>query len=270
MGSGGAYDVLQEHPSSPSAAVGQRQIVARPRRPLPALRRQRRTTIWDVVTLRPGKRPLHALAEALGAMPRGAEAFPTPSRWYRPQRPPSRAASRPRSARPSSCRPNLRLGASKWRSGRTISPNGNSGSPTSAPARPRRCPRRRSRQAGGRNDLNKSLYKSEGWGSLASWPRQDPRCSRSPSLARRRRQIPPDTVGDIAKRATTLPSRGATGVGSGASSRGAKRRGDPGVQDACACRLCGPALRQTALQAAPGSPRFARDDEPRRPSGSSR
>ena len=33
---------------------------------LPALRRQGRTTMWDVVTLRPGKRPLQGLAEAFG------------------------------------------------------------------------------------------------------------------------------------------------------------------------------------------------------------
>src|SRR5208282_3118960 len=39
---------------------------------LPALRKQGRTTMWDVVTLRPGKRPLNALAEAFGAMPAGA------------------------------------------------------------------------------------------------------------------------------------------------------------------------------------------------------
>src|SRR5271165_6297186 len=36
---------------------------------LPALRRQGRTTMWDVVTLRPGEWPLHALAEAFGTAP---------------------------------------------------------------------------------------------------------------------------------------------------------------------------------------------------------
>ena len=39
---------------------------------LPALRKQRRTTMWDVVTLRPGKSPLRALAEAFGTMPDNA------------------------------------------------------------------------------------------------------------------------------------------------------------------------------------------------------
>ncbi len=39
---------------------------------MPALRKQARTTMWDVVTLRPGKRPLHALAEAFGATPANA------------------------------------------------------------------------------------------------------------------------------------------------------------------------------------------------------
>ena len=39
---------------------------------LPALRRQGRTTMWDVVTLRPGKRPLQGLAEAFGAVPDNA------------------------------------------------------------------------------------------------------------------------------------------------------------------------------------------------------
>ena len=42
---------------------------------LPALRRQGRTTMWDVVDLRPGKRPLHALAEAFGTLPAGAGEF---------------------------------------------------------------------------------------------------------------------------------------------------------------------------------------------------
>ena len=39
---------------------------------VPALRKQGRTTMWDVVTLRPGKSPLSALAEAFGVMPDGA------------------------------------------------------------------------------------------------------------------------------------------------------------------------------------------------------
>ena len=59
-------------------------------------------------------------------------------------RPPSRAASRPNSAKPSSCPPSRRRGASKWGSGLTTPPSGNSSSPTSAPARPCRCPRGRS------------------------------------------------------------------------------------------------------------------------------
>jgi hypothetical protein len=42
---------------------------------LPALRRQARTTMWDVVTLRPGKRPLNALAEAFGTAPANAGEF---------------------------------------------------------------------------------------------------------------------------------------------------------------------------------------------------
>ena len=36
---------------------------------LPALRKQSLTTMWDVVTLRPGKSPLNAIAEAFGVMP---------------------------------------------------------------------------------------------------------------------------------------------------------------------------------------------------------
>ncbi len=39
---------------------------------VPALRKQARTTMWDVVTLRPGKSPLRALAEAFGAAPDNA------------------------------------------------------------------------------------------------------------------------------------------------------------------------------------------------------
>jgi len=39
---------------------------------LPALRKQSRTTMWDVVTLRPGKWPLRALAEAFGTVPENA------------------------------------------------------------------------------------------------------------------------------------------------------------------------------------------------------
>ena len=39
---------------------------------LPALRKQSRTTMWDVATLRPGKSPLRALAEAFGAVPENA------------------------------------------------------------------------------------------------------------------------------------------------------------------------------------------------------
>jgi KaiC/GvpD/RAD55 family RecA-like ATPase len=44
---------------------------------IPALRQQGRTTMWDVVTLRPGKSPLRALAEAFGVMPDNAGAFET-------------------------------------------------------------------------------------------------------------------------------------------------------------------------------------------------
>ena len=72
------------------------------------------------------------------------DVFPTPRRWCQPPRPPSRAASRPRSAKPSSCLPSRRPGASRWRSGLTTRPNGSNGSPTSAPARTRRCPPRSS------------------------------------------------------------------------------------------------------------------------------
>src|SRR5208282_4728587 len=39
---------------------------------LPVLRKQGRTTMWDVVTLRPGKWPLRALAEAFGTAPENA------------------------------------------------------------------------------------------------------------------------------------------------------------------------------------------------------
>jgi energy-coupling factor transporter ATP-binding protein EcfA2 len=39
---------------------------------IPALRQQRRTTTWDVVTLPPGKSPLHNLAEAFGTTPDNA------------------------------------------------------------------------------------------------------------------------------------------------------------------------------------------------------
>jgi energy-coupling factor transporter ATP-binding protein EcfA2 len=42
---------------------------------LPALRRQGRTTMWDVVTLRPGKSPLRALAEAFGTARDSAGVF---------------------------------------------------------------------------------------------------------------------------------------------------------------------------------------------------
>ena len=42
---------------------------------LPALRKQGRTTMWDVVALRPGKWPLHALAEAFGVAPDNAGQF---------------------------------------------------------------------------------------------------------------------------------------------------------------------------------------------------
>ena len=42
---------------------------------VPALRKQARTTMWDVVTLRPGKSPLRALAEAFGAAPDNAGPF---------------------------------------------------------------------------------------------------------------------------------------------------------------------------------------------------
>ncbi len=42
---------------------------------VPALRKQGRTTMWDVVTLRPGKSPLRALAEAFGAMRENAGSF---------------------------------------------------------------------------------------------------------------------------------------------------------------------------------------------------
>ncbi|MGA8586464.1 MAG: hypothetical protein WB715_21985, partial [Roseiarcus sp.] len=42
---------------------------------VPALRKQARTTMWDVVTLRPGKSPLRALAEAFSAAPDNAGAF---------------------------------------------------------------------------------------------------------------------------------------------------------------------------------------------------
>jgi hypothetical protein len=44
---------------------------------LPALRKDGRTKMWDVVTLRPGKRPLHALAEAFGTIPVNAGKFET-------------------------------------------------------------------------------------------------------------------------------------------------------------------------------------------------
>jgi energy-coupling factor transporter ATP-binding protein EcfA2 len=42
---------------------------------LPALRKQSRTTMWDVVALRPGKSPLSALAEAFGTTPDNAGQF---------------------------------------------------------------------------------------------------------------------------------------------------------------------------------------------------
>jgi hypothetical protein len=42
---------------------------------VPALRKQGKTTMWDVVTLRPGKSPLTALAEAFGTVPANAGAF---------------------------------------------------------------------------------------------------------------------------------------------------------------------------------------------------
>ena len=42
---------------------------------MPALRRQGRTAMWDVVMLRPGKSPLRALAEAFGTPPENAGEF---------------------------------------------------------------------------------------------------------------------------------------------------------------------------------------------------
>jgi WD40 repeat protein/energy-coupling factor transporter ATP-binding protein EcfA2 len=42
---------------------------------LPALRMQGRTTMWDVITLRPGKSPLSALAEAFGTPPDNVGVF---------------------------------------------------------------------------------------------------------------------------------------------------------------------------------------------------
>jgi conflict system STAND superfamily ATPase len=39
---------------------------------VPALRKQGHTTMWDVVTLRPGKSPLRTLAETFGAIPENA------------------------------------------------------------------------------------------------------------------------------------------------------------------------------------------------------
>jgi energy-coupling factor transporter ATP-binding protein EcfA2 len=42
---------------------------------LPALRKQSRTIMWDVVALRPGKSPLGALAEAFGTAPDNAGVF---------------------------------------------------------------------------------------------------------------------------------------------------------------------------------------------------
>jgi energy-coupling factor transporter ATP-binding protein EcfA2 len=39
---------------------------------LPALRQQRQTTMWDVVSFRPGALPLHALAAAFGTVPGNA------------------------------------------------------------------------------------------------------------------------------------------------------------------------------------------------------
>ena len=53
---------------------------------LPALRKQLQTTMWDVVTLRPGKRPVHALAEAFGTLPDGAGEFEMLSRSKRKRR----------------------------------------------------------------------------------------------------------------------------------------------------------------------------------------
>jgi hypothetical protein len=39
---------------------------------VPALRKQGHTTMWDVVTLRPGKSPLRTVAETFGAIPENA------------------------------------------------------------------------------------------------------------------------------------------------------------------------------------------------------
>jgi WD40 repeat protein len=44
---------------------------------MPALRQQRATVAWDVVSLRPGMRPLHALAAAFNEPPAGAGTFST-------------------------------------------------------------------------------------------------------------------------------------------------------------------------------------------------
>ena len=44
---------------------------------MPALRQQRATVAWDVVSLRPGMRPLHAMAAAFNAPPAGAGTFST-------------------------------------------------------------------------------------------------------------------------------------------------------------------------------------------------
>lgn len=81
---------------------------------LPALRKQGRTMMWDVVALRPGKSPLRALAEAFGTMPdntgqfeidtwlerkRRSFAQATPSRWLAS----SIAASTPRPKSRTAC-----------------------------------------------------------------------------------------------------------------------------------------------------------------------
>ena len=64
---------------------------------------------------------------------------PTRRRSCRPPEPQRRAALHPRSAKPSFCPASRRRGASRWRNGLTTRLHGNSGSLTSAAARPRRC-----------------------------------------------------------------------------------------------------------------------------------
>jgi WD40 repeat protein len=101
----------------------------------------RTAQLWDVESGQTISEPLEGLSSARSAQtasessPRlstrrrgSGRSSPTPKHWCRPPRPPYRAASHPRSARPSSCRQSRRTGVSRWRNGPTTHSHGENGS----------------------------------------------------------------------------------------------------------------------------------------------